>query len=134
MPSFLPCIPPHPSRLHLQVLDGALGCAQGALRGMGRQNLLFMYNVGGFWGCGVLIGYLLAYHVGWGLRGLWVGICIGDTVASLLCVGTVLLGVDWQEEVGLAAKRLEESRRADAAAAASCWGEEAGGTDPGGVL
>lgn len=28
----------------------------------------------GFWGCGVLLGYLLCFHASLGLRGLWIGI------------------------------------------------------------
>ena len=48
-----------------------------ALRGMGQQGKLGLYNFLGFWGCGVIVGYMLCFHVGWGLKGLWSGIVAG---------------------------------------------------------
>ena len=46
-------------------------------RGMGQQGKLGLYNFLGFWGFGVIVGYLLCFHVGWGLKGLWSGIVAG---------------------------------------------------------
>ena len=48
-----------------------------ALRGMGQQGKLGLYNFLGFWGFGVIVGYMLCFHVGWGLKGLWSGIVAG---------------------------------------------------------
>ncbi|KAL6751937.1 mate-domain-containing protein, partial [Haematococcus lacustris] len=65
-----------------QVSDGLMGTAQGVLRGCGRQWQLMVYNFVGFWLCGVLLGYLLCFHAGLGVLGLWVGVASGDTVAA----------------------------------------------------
>ena len=46
-------------------------------RGMGQQGKLGLYNFLGFWGFGVIVGYVLCFHVGWGLKGLWSGIVAG---------------------------------------------------------
>ena len=51
-------------------------------RGMGRQGQLGIFNFVGFWGVGVVWGYYLAFHVGWGLRGLWTGILLGVVVTG----------------------------------------------------
>ena len=48
-----------------------------AHRGMGQQGKLGLYNFLGFWGFGVIVGYVLCFHVGWGLKGLWSGIVAG---------------------------------------------------------
>ena len=44
---------------------------------MGQQGKLGLYNFLGFWGFGVIVGYVLCFHVGWGLKGLWSGIVAG---------------------------------------------------------
>ena len=49
---------------------------------MGRQGQLGIFNFVGFWGVGVVWGYYLAFHVGWGLRGLWTGILLGVVVTG----------------------------------------------------
>ena len=36
----------------------------------------------GFWGVGVVCGYYLAFHVGWGLQGLWTGILMGVVITG----------------------------------------------------
>lgn len=49
---------------HLQFCDGAFGTSQGVLRGMGRQGQLMVYNLVGFWGMGVALGWWLTFKVG----------------------------------------------------------------------
>ena len=49
---------------------------------MGRQGQLGIYNFIGFWGVGVVCGYYLAFHVGWGLEGLWTGILMGVVITG----------------------------------------------------
>ena len=44
---------------------------------MGQQGTLGLYNFFGFWGFGVIVGYVLCFHEGWGLQGLWSGIVAG---------------------------------------------------------
>lgn len=47
----------------MQFTDGVFGTAQGVLRGMGRQASCVVFNCVGFWGCGVLLSWLLAFKV-----------------------------------------------------------------------
>jgi Na+-driven multidrug efflux pump len=44
---------------------------------MGQQGMLGLYNFVGFWGFGVIVGYMLCFHLGWEIRGLWLGIGAG---------------------------------------------------------
>ena len=38
----------------------------------------------GFWLVGVLLGWALAFRVGLGIQGLWIGIASGDSTAGAL--------------------------------------------------
>lgn len=60
--------------------SGALVSFKWACRGIGRQAQLAAFNLAGFWGTGVPVGYFLCFHMGWGLRGLWTGILAGVCV------------------------------------------------------
>ncbi|GAX85953.1 hypothetical protein CEUSTIGMA_g13369.t1 [Chlamydomonas eustigma] len=95
-----------------QAMNGALGCASGVLRGMGRQEQLMVFNFVGFWGVGVLSGFLLTFHYGLGLVGLWSGITAGVTVVMSLNVGLVVL-VNWESEVANARKAAIEEERSE---------------------
>ncbi|KAG2490596.1 hypothetical protein HYH03_010989 [Edaphochlamys debaryana] len=99
-----------------QFFDGAFGTAQGVLRGMGRQTQLMVYNLIGFWGSGVAFGWWLTFKAKLGLKGLWIGIDVGDFVAAGLCVLTWLL-VKWDREVALAKERMAVSHDNEAEAA-----------------
>ena len=65
-------------KLHLHPVRRSLGVS--SRRGIGRQAQLAAFNLIGFWGIGVPVGYWLCFHVGWGLRGLWTGILAGVCV------------------------------------------------------
>lgn len=90
-----------------QVSDGLMGCAQGVLRGCGKQRLLMVYNIVGFWLGGVLVGYLLCFHAHLGVKGLWWGIACGDTCTAILNVVTLSL-VNWSRESESAQKLLTD--------------------------
>ncbi|KAJ9505927.1 hypothetical protein QJQ45_017040, partial [Haematococcus lacustris] len=90
-----------------QVSDGLMGTAQGVLRGCGRQWQLMVYNFVGFWLCGVLLGYLLCFHAGLGVLGLWIGVASGDTVAAVLNLATLAL-VPWSKECAAARQRHQD--------------------------
>jgi Na+-driven multidrug efflux pump len=47
----------------MQFSDGLFGTAQGVLRAMGGQVGCVVYNFVGFWGGGVLVGWLLTFKV-----------------------------------------------------------------------
>lgn len=69
-----------------QLFDGLQGVATGVLRGLGDTRTPMLWNLAGHWALGLPMGYLLCFEQGWGVLGLWVGLCIG-----LVVVGTVLV-------------------------------------------
>ena len=52
-----------------------------------------MSNLAGHWLLGLPVGYALCFVFGWGVRGLWVGLCIG-----LVSVAVVLV-YSWSRHV-----------------------------------
>ena len=71
-----------------QLFDGLQVVATGVLRGVGDTRTPLLANLGGHWLLGLPIGALLCYRVGWGVVGLWIGLCIG-----LIAVAVALIGV-----------------------------------------
>jgi MATE family multidrug resistance protein len=72
-----------------QPFDGLQAVATGALRGAGDTRTPMLCNLAGHWMIGLPVAYVLCFHRGWGVVGLWVGLSVG-----LILVGTVLL-VTW---------------------------------------
>jgi MATE family multidrug resistance protein len=70
-----------------QIFDGiqVVGC--GVLRGMGRTRPAAVFNAVSYWLLGIPLGAWLALSAGWGLAGIWWGLCTGlALVASSLVV------------------------------------------------
>lgn len=76
-----------------QLFDGLQVVATGALRGVGDTRTPMLWNLVGHWGLGLPVAYVGAFHLGWGVVGLWIGLALGLTVC-----GIVLLRV-WQLRV-----------------------------------
>ncbi len=77
-----------------QVGDGLQVVATGALRGLGNTRTPMVWNLVGYWGIGLPLGYWLCFERGLGARGLWYGLC-----AALLLIGIGLAGV-WRRAAG----------------------------------
>ncbi len=59
----------------------------GCLRGFGITKIQAQMNAIGHWAIGLPLGVLLGFHYGLGIRGLWIGLCVGlFTVALLLFI------------------------------------------------
>ncbi len=71
-----------------QVFDGVQVVATGALRGAGDTRTPMIAILVAHWGVGLPIGYTLAFVLGRGIIGLWLGLAIGLSVA-----GVVILAV-----------------------------------------
>ncbi len=71
-----------------QLCDGLQAVTTGALRGLGETRLPMLWNLAGHWFFGLPVGYHLAFGLGWGVYGLWVGLSIG-----LIVIGLALLVV-----------------------------------------
>ncbi len=71
-----------------QIFDGiqVVGC--GILRGMGRVRPAVLVSALGYWLLGLPLGGYLALGAGWGLPGIWWGLCFG------LCAVAILLLLD----------------------------------------
>jgi MATE family multidrug resistance protein len=69
-----------------QVFDGtqAVGC--GILRAMGRVRPAATFNLIGYWLLGLPVGGWLALRAGWGLAGIWWGLCFGLAVVAISLV------------------------------------------------
>ena len=72
-----------------QPFDGLQAVATGALRGAGDTRTPMLCNLAGHWMIGLPIAYVLCFHRGWGVVGLWAGLSLG-----LILVGTGL-AVTW---------------------------------------
>jgi MATE family multidrug resistance protein len=66
-----------------QLFDGVQVVATGVLRGAGDTRTPMICNLIAHWGIGLPIGYVLAFTLGRGIVGLWVGLSIGLTLAAL---------------------------------------------------
>lgn len=69
------------------IFDGTQGISTGILRGLGETRIPMLTNLAGHWLVGLPLGYAACFVLGWGVRGLWVGLAAG-----LVIVGIVLLG------------------------------------------
>ena len=66
-----------------QLFDGVQVVATGVLRGAGDTRTPMACNLLAHWGIGLPIGYALAFVMGHGIVGLWVGLSIGLSLAGL---------------------------------------------------
>lgn len=69
-----------------QLFDGLQVVATGALRGLGDTRTPMLANLLGHWFLGLPIGALLCFRAGWGVTGLWLGLCIGLTVVAVVLI------------------------------------------------
>ncbi len=78
----------------------------GALRGLGKQRLLLILNIIGFWLLALPCGALLTFVANIGVRGLWLGMMIGIYSSSIM--GIILLNfvINWQREAEIAKSRI----------------------------
>lgn len=67
-----------------QLSDGVQVAAMGALRGLKDARVPMFIAAFSYWGVGMPGGWLLCFHGGMGIRGMWVGLILGLTVAAVL--------------------------------------------------
>ncbi|MFC5386717.1 MATE family efflux transporter [Aquamicrobium segne] len=82
-----------------QIVDGAQAVMAGVLRGLHDTTLPMIYAAIGYWGIGMPLGIVLAFHLGFDGRGVWMGLSAG--LASV----AVLLLARWLRRERLAAFR-----------------------------
>jgi MATE family multidrug resistance protein len=67
-----------------QVFDGVQAIASRALRGLQDTLVPMWIAAAGYWGIGVLGGYILGFPLGYGGKGLWWGLAMGLLAAALM--------------------------------------------------
>jgi MATE family multidrug resistance protein len=77
-----------------EIFDGLQVVATGALRGLGDTRTAAYAHLGGYWGLGLPIAYLLCFTMGWGVTGIWTGL-----TSALIAIGIVLLWA-WKRQLG----------------------------------
>jgi len=72
-----------------QIFDGTQVVGCGILRGMGRTRPVAWFNLVAYWVVGLPVGAWLAFRGGWGLAGIWWGLCLGLAVVALSLVAWI---------------------------------------------
>lgn len=67
-----------------QLFDGTQVVGLGVLRGLGDVNIPTFITFLAYWVVGIPIGYLLGFHFGLGVNGIWYGLTFGLLTASIL--------------------------------------------------
>jgi len=67
-----------------QFPDGIQVLSAGALRGLGDTRIPMLLAMLAYWGIGMPVGAGLGLALGWGPRGMWLGLTAGLTVAAFL--------------------------------------------------
>lgn len=67
-----------------QLADGAQAVCAGMLRGLHDTRIPMLFAMLGYWVLGVPIGAFLAFVVGWGGVGVWLGLATGLTIVAVL--------------------------------------------------
>jgi len=66
-----------------QLFDGVQGVTTGALRGLGDTRTAMLWNLGAHWCIGLPLGYVLCFHAGFGVTGLWWGLSTGLVICGV---------------------------------------------------
>ena len=88
-----------------QIADGLNGSCGGVLRGQGRQWLGALVILVSYYVGALPAGIYLAFN-GWGLKGLWIGLCVALYIVGFLEWGLVGLS-NWSKEARKAIGRLD---------------------------
>jgi MATE family multidrug resistance protein len=70
-----------------QMVDGLQAIGAGLLRGIKDTQTPMVLALISYWGIGFLLAYVLAFPLGWGGIGIWLGFVFGLLAASILLLG-----------------------------------------------
>ncbi|MBC7580752.1 MAG: MATE family efflux transporter [Tardiphaga sp.] len=80
-----------------QIADGAQSVASGMLRGLQDTRVPMIFALVGYWGFGMPLGLLLAFRLGFGSVGIWIGLAAGLAAVALVMVWRWT----WRRRLGL---------------------------------
>lgn len=86
--------------------DAITATNAGVLRGLGRQKLVLVLGILGFWVFQVPVGAILTFVADLGVSGLWWGMICGVYVAAVIGLWILKVRIDWVDETIKAVKRL----------------------------
>lgn len=69
-----------------QIADGAQAVGAGMLRGLHDARVPMLFALTGYWGIGLPLGVLLAFPLGLGGVGIWIGLAAGLAVVAVLMI------------------------------------------------
>ncbi|MCU7496344.1 MAG: MATE family efflux transporter [Ignavibacteria bacterium] len=75
-----------------QISDGVQAVALGALRGITDVRMPTLITFVSYWILGLPAGYIFAFNMGFGVRGVWFGFIIGLTASALMLTSRFYLG------------------------------------------
>jgi MATE family multidrug resistance protein len=70
-----------------QLVDGLQAIGAGLLRGIKDTRIPMLLALISYWGIGFVLAYVLAFPLGWGGIGIWLGFVFGLLAASFLLLG-----------------------------------------------
>ncbi len=81
-----------------QLPDGLQAVLTGALRGLGDTRTPMLANLGGYWLVGLPLGYILCFHAGLGVVGLWMGLAAGLSIIAVVLVLAWVIRTRWMTD------------------------------------
>ena len=69
-----------------QIVDGAQAVGGGMLRGLHDARAPMLFALVGYWGIGLPLGVVLAFRLGFGGTGIWIGLATGLAVVAVLMI------------------------------------------------
>ncbi|XP_042506474.1 protein DETOXIFICATION 13 [Macadamia integrifolia] len=91
------------------IIDSLQGVLSGVARGCGWQHLGAYVNLGAFYLVGIPIATVLAFHLNFRGKGLWIGIMVGSSLQITLL--SIITGcTNWQKQAIKARERIFEGR------------------------
>jgi MATE family multidrug resistance protein len=69
-----------------QIADGAQVVGSGMLRGLHDARMPMLFALTGYWGIGLPLGALLAFPIGLGGIGIWIGLASGLAIVAVLMI------------------------------------------------
>lgn len=70
-------------------------CGSSILRAFGKNLTLSLIHTFAYYCVGIPLGYVAAFHWGWGLSGLWAGLSFGLLIISVTEIIIYVFMIDW---------------------------------------
>lgn len=99
---FTECVP---VLIAYQAVDGLNTCSTQLLRTLGVQKYGVLLHFTTYYVVGMTSGYLLAFPLGYGVKGLWIGLCLGVGLNACFATFWLWFRADWEEQSNAAIDR-----------------------------